>query len=98
MPKLVLRSLNKINETQEGEIEMEDTIRMDSHKLMYHLCRVSDWLQGKDIYPIEVEISPSGACNHRCVFCAVDYIGYQPDFLQKDIILREIKQMAEERR
>ncbi len=37
---------------------MEDTIRMDSHKLMYHPCRVSDWLQGKEIYPIEVEISP----------------------------------------
>ena len=73
---------------------MEDTIRMDSHKLMYHPCRVSDWLQGKEIYPIEVEISPSGACNHRCIFCAVDYIGYQPDFLRTDIILRDIRQMA----
>lgn len=73
---------------------MEDMIRMDSHKLVYHPCRVADWLQGKDIYPIEVEISPSGACNHRCIFCAVDYVGYQPDFLQKDIILREIRRMA----
>lgn len=70
-------------------------IRMDSHKLIYHPETVSRWMKGENIYPIEMEISPSGACNHRCVFCAVDYIGYQPDFLQKDIILRDISQMSE---
>ena len=52
-------------------------------------------MKGENIYPIEVEISPSGACNHRCVFCAVDYIGYQPDFLDKDIILRDIAKMGQ---
>lgn len=52
------------------------------------------WLLGENIYPIEIEISPSGSCNHRCVFCAVDYIGYQPSFLDKDIILRDIRQMS----
>jgi len=67
---------------------------MDSHKLIYHPQRVADWLRGEQIYPIEIEISPSGACNHRCVFCAVDYIGYEPNFLDKDIILRDIRQMA----
>ena len=74
---------------------MSDQIRMDSHKLIYHPERVASWLQGKNIYPIEVEISPSGACNHRCIFCAVDYIGYQPDYLDKDTILRDMKLMGE---
>lgn len=55
---------------------------------------VARWLLGENIYPIEIEISPSGSCNHRCVFCAVDYIGYQPSFLDKDIILRDIRQMS----
>lgn len=73
---------------------MAQNIRMDSHKLLYHPGRVADWLEGQDIYPIEVEISPSGACNHRCVFCAVDYIGYKPNFLDKDVILRDIRQMS----
>ncbi len=73
---------------------MAENIRMDSHKLIYHPEAVARWLGGENIYPIEIEISPSGACNHRCVFCAVDYIGYQPAFLDKDIILRDIKQMA----
>lgn len=74
---------------------MAEKIRMDSHKLIYHPDVVARWMKGENIYPIEVEISPSGACNHRCVFCAVDYIGYQPDFLDKDIILRDIAKMSQ---
>lgn len=73
---------------------MAENIRMDSHKLIYHPEAVARWMKGENIYPIEIEISPSGACNHRCVFCAVDYIGYQPDFLDKDIILRDVSQMS----
>lgn len=74
---------------------MAENIRMDSHKLIYHPDVVARWMKGENIYPIEIEISPSGACNHRCVFCAVDYIGYQPDFLDKDVILRDIAQMSQ---
>lgn len=73
---------------------MAEDIRMDSHKLIYHPEIVANWLKGENIYPIEIEISPSGACNHRCTFCAVDYIGYQANFLKKDIILRDILQMS----
>ncbi|MBD5448787.1 MAG: radical SAM protein [Lachnospiraceae bacterium] len=73
---------------------MADNIRMDSHKLIYHPEAVARWLKGENIYPIEIEISPSGACNHRCVFCAVDYLGYQSYFLDKDIILRDISAMS----
>jgi MoaA/NifB/PqqE/SkfB family radical SAM enzyme len=53
-----------------------DKYKIDSHKLIYHLPRVCDWLKGKNIYPIYMEISPVGSCNHRCVFCAYDFIGY----------------------
>lgn len=70
-----------------GNVEiMAENIRMDSHKLIYHPDVVARWLKGENIYPIEIEISPSGICNHRCIFCAVDYIGYKPDFLEKEII------------
>lgn len=73
---------------------MAENIRMDSHKLIYHPDAVARWLKGENIYPIEIEISPSGACNHRCIFCAVDYIGYQPNFLDKDTVLRDIEFMS----
>ena len=73
---------------------MAEDIRIDSHKLVYHPEAVARWLNGENIYPIEIEISPSGTCNHRCVFCAVDYVGYRPRFLDQDIILRDIRHMS----
>lgn len=73
---------------------MSENLRMDSHKLIYHPKRVSEWLTGKNIYPIEIEIAPSGACNQRCIFCAVDYMGYQARFLDKEIILQNIREMG----
>ncbi|MDE7431208.1 MAG: radical SAM protein [Lachnospiraceae bacterium] len=73
---------------------MAENIRMDSHKLIYHPETVACWLRGENIYPIEIEIAPSGTCNHRCVFCALDYIGYQAAFLDKSILLRDIKHMG----
>lgn len=70
---------------------MSSNLRLDSHKLIYHPETVGKWLKGQTIYPIEIEISPSGACNHRCIFCAVDYVGYKPNFLKKEVVLRDIE-------
>ena len=54
-----------------------DGLRIDHHKLLFHVDRVSDWLKGERIYPIYMEISPAGSCNHRCIFCGLDFMGYQ---------------------
>ena len=73
-----------------------DKFGIDDHKIHYHLDRVQDWLhKTKTIYPIYIEISPSGACNHRCTFCAVDYIGYKPRLLDKTLLKARIAEMAE---
>ena len=74
---------------------MDDKIRMDSHKLIFHPRRVADWLEGKVIYPIEMEVGLSGACNHRCIFCAVDYMEYKPRMMHTEAYLRNLKQMGE---
>ena len=50
---------------------MED-YKVDSHKLIFHPERVADWVKGKTVYPINAEVGLAGACNHRCIFCAVD--------------------------
>lgn len=70
---------------------MADSIRMDSHKLIYHPEIVAKWLRGEEIYPIEMEIGISGACNHRCVFCAVDYMEYKPHMLDADRLIHNLR-------
>src|SRR5690242_4179684 len=71
-----------------------DRFRIDSHKLMFHPRRVADWLDGESIYPLYMEISPSGSCNHRCTFCAKDYLGYQPHFIAPAIMERFLSEIG----
>jgi len=81
---------------------MSDKYSIDSHKLIYHPERVTqllnaqeDWAKYKKLYPIYVEISPVGACNHRCTFCAVDYIGYQTRQLDHKILAERLAEMGQ---
>lgn len=81
---------------------MADKYRIDSQKITFHPERVVQWKnanfewdQIKSVYPIYAEIAPVGACNHRCTFCSVDYLGYKTVSQNKDVLLGRIKEMGE---
>ncbi|MFC1593817.1 radical SAM protein [Candidatus Omnitrophota bacterium] len=57
-------------------------LNLDGHKLSYHPKIVADFLDGEDIMPLYVEISPSAHCNHHCIFCHYNYLGHQGLFPQ----------------
>lgn len=71
-----------------------DKYKIDSHKLHYHLSRVNGWLNGDTIYPIYMEISPSGMCNHRCTFCALDFMEYKKRFLDTHCLTARLKELG----
>lgn len=48
---------------------MADKYLMDSHKMLWHLDRVVDWLNGKKIAPIHIDVGLSKGCNIRCEYC-----------------------------
>lgn len=76
---------------------MTSDFNLDGHKLHHHVERLSEFLRGKPIAPLYVEFSPVGSCNHRCVFCAYDYIGYQNrrlDTAKTEAVLREMGEMG----
>jgi molybdenum cofactor biosynthesis enzyme MoaA len=67
---------------------------IDDHKLHLHPERVSKWLNGDFIYPLYIEISPSGTCNHRCIFCSMDYMGYKSIFLDTNVAKNSLIEFA----
>ncbi len=48
---------------------MSDSYLMDGHKLLWHLDRVNDWQQGKQITPLHIDVGLSKGCNIRCTYC-----------------------------
>ena len=79
-----------------------DKFRIDSTKIQFHPKRVSEWMEKKDdwetakeLYPLYVEIAPIGACNHRCTFCAVDYIGYRAVQLDSELLIGRMLEMSD---
>lgn len=66
----------------------------DGHKLFYKFKTTYDLLTGKIVNPLYVEYSPVGNCNHRCVFCAYDYIGYKPRKLDTEKTVSSIRDFA----
>lgn len=71
------------------------SFNFDGHKLIYHLDRVNEFLTRCDCFPLYMEISPVGSCNHRCIFCAYDFIGYPNRKLETSRTLRLLDELAE---
>lgn len=46
-----------------------DKYRMNSHKLYWHLDEVNDWLSGKRVVPLHMDIGITKGCDIACVYC-----------------------------
>lgn len=67
---------------------------IDSHKLMYHPDRVAIWMRSKEVFPLHAEVGITNRCNHKCVFCTLDWITHGKDDIDKEVMLRTIDEMA----
>lgn len=69
-------------------------VDVDHHKLIYHPERVTEWLRTGDCFPIYVEIGLTNRCNHRCIFCALDWFEKKPVDINTDVMKRALREMA----
>ena len=61
-----------------SDLPLSDNV-FSPHKLFVHMDRMHDWWQGKNIYPIAMELSPTTVCNHFCSWCMHGgYFGKHP--------------------
>ena len=61
---------------------------------MYHVNEVSEWLKGGIPAPIYIEIGPINLCNHKCSFCALDYLKSKGSAIDKEVLISNLKDMA----
>jgi GTP 3',8-cyclase len=69
-------------------------IDIDGHKLMWHRERVEQWKEKGDCFPIYVEIGPTNRCNHRCNFCALDYLEHGAVDINSEVLTRNLEDIA----
>lgn len=71
---------------------------IDTHKMEWHIERVRQWQKNPlKVYPIYMEISPIRKCNHRCVFCGLDFLNYENIFLNTQVLIKCLEEMAEKK-
>lgn len=58
------------------------------YKIVHHPDKITQFKQGKQPYPLQVQIVPSNACCQRCTFCAYRMSSYLSNecFDEKDIL------------
>lgn len=72
----------------------ESNLGIDSHKLMFHPERIDEWMKKGDCPPIYLEIGLTNICNHKCIFCGLDW-AKGTSTLDTDVLLENLKDMAE---
>lgn len=46
-----------------------DTNIFSKYKFLNHIERINDLIEGKDVFPVQVEVDPASFCNFNCTFC-----------------------------
>ncbi|HHK60580.1 MAG TPA: radical SAM protein [Desulfobacterales bacterium] len=74
---------------------MADTYRMLSHKLLWHPDVLAKWRRGEPFFPVHLDIGATSRCNYRCVHCFYDYLGHRRRDLDREVLLRLMRDIAE---
>jgi len=70
--------------------------QFSSDKILKHLDRVSEWVEGGNPFPITVELDMTDFCNHKCPECVASYFRKESKAnMSRSKARRIVKQLAE---
>lgn len=73
-----------------------DVRQFSSDKILKHLDRVNEWLEGGNPSPITVELDVTNRCNHKCPECVVNYFRVaDSSFLPLPLAKSIVEQLAD---
>lgn len=72
---------------------------IENPKIVNHPSWLKRWKENPfSVPPVYIEISPVGMCNHRCTFCAPEMLGYPQRWLNTDLLITRLKELAQLRK
>ncbi|MDD5006610.1 MAG: radical SAM protein [Candidatus Omnitrophica bacterium] len=75
---------------------MENNRMMDSTKLFWHMDRVIRHFDNNErVAPIHIDWGLSKFCNCRCRFCFGEFQNMKHEYIQKDALLKSVRESAE---
>jgi MoaA/NifB/PqqE/SkfB family radical SAM enzyme len=75
---------------------MADIYNMEGHKLYWHLDRVKDWIDGKRIAPLYIDMGITQTCNVACKYCYYATPEHRTNkTIPTDALIRFLKDAAE---
>lgn len=84
---------NSMNNQNTKTKQEEARPEIDNHKLMYHPKKIAQWLETGDCYPVHIEIGITSRCNHRCLFCALDFLEHKED-IDTQVMINALEEMG----
>ncbi len=73
-----------------------DVKQFSSDKILKHLDRVNEWLEGGNPYPITMELDMTNVCSHRCPECVSGYFQCESqESIPRDLAERIVRELAE---
>ena len=70
-----------------------DTV-IDGHKIFLHPKKEAIWDILGDCYPIHIEAGITNRCNHKCIFCALDFLENRGTDIDRDVMISALEDMA----
>jgi len=68
--------------------------QLDGTKLIHHVEALARWKRGEVVYPIQLEVSPTRHCNHKCLFCYYEYTARDSTYLDREVWRRLLEEAA----